>query len=281
VGWRFVPGALGGLAALAYAFSPAAFDLFSAGNYTNIFAQGALNLTLAGGLVFLSTGRASAGRFAPALLAAGFCLTMLGHYGMMLGTLAILGCFTVWTAVKIIRREPVGQAKWLLVAGAAALVGSVALYYWHFAAEMWNQWSGVLGKLAGNKPSQSAATGGTGFLQSLLKLPGKALELMGGLMLVAGAFGAGLLSRIASPARALLACWLVATLVFALLDQVVGDSVRWYYLGAAPVALAAARFMALLRAHGSWAQKLTLLVLSAMALYMLVFWVGLIYTRYH
>jgi hypothetical protein len=280
--WRLIPGALGGLAALAYAFSPAAFDLFSAGNYTNIFAQSILNITLLGALVFLSVEKSAPRWIALAFLTAGFGLTMLGHYGMMLGTLAILGCFVVWTVAAIVRKKPAGNALLLLVAAGLALVGSIALYYWHFASEIWNQWSDVLGKLAGNKPSQSSTTSSQGsFLASLPKLPGKVFDLIGGLMVIVGAFGAALLRHVNAPARALLGSWLVATIIFALLDQVVSDSVRWYYLGAAPMALLAGCFLTGLLARGIWARTLTLLVLSGMALYMLVFWVGLIYTRYH
>jgi hypothetical protein len=297
-GWRLIPGALGGFAALAYVFSPAAFDLFSAGNYTNIFAQSVLNLTLLGGLVFLNGRRtkgpepAKEGRkpngalvvrpSSLVFLTAGFGLTMLGHYGMMLGTLGILAIFGVWVVYSALRRQPTGRAKWLLATAVTALAGSFVIYYWHFVDEMRNQWAGVFGKLAGNRPSQSG-TGAAqiGFFQSLPRLPGKVLDLMGGLLVITAAFGAGLAWHISAPARALLASWLLATVVFALLDQVVGDSVRWYYLGAAPVGLLAGRFMGSLSGRGSRSRMLVTLVLGAMALYMLVFWVNLIYTRYH
>jgi hypothetical protein len=298
-GWRLIPGALGGFAALAYAFSPAAFDLFSAGNYTNIFAQSVLNLTLLGGLVFLDDRRWAIGP-EPAkdgrkrdgtvvhrlssivLLTAGFALTMLGHYGMMLGTLGILAFFVVWTLYSALRGRPTGRAKWLLASAGAALAGSFAIYYWHFLGEIWNQWTGVLAKLTGNSTSQRGpAAAQTGVLQSLPKLPGKVFDLMGGLLVIVGAFGAGLAWHISAPARALLASWVLAAIVFALLDQVVGDSVRWYYLGAAPLGLLAGRFMGSLSGRHSWARALVILVLCAMALYMLDFWVNLIYTRYH
>jgi hypothetical protein len=201
---------------------------------------------------------------------------------MMLGTLGILAIFGVWTLYSALRGQPTGRAKWLLASAAAALAGSFAIYYWHFIDEIGNQWAGVLAKLTGDRPSPSGTSAAqTGFLQSLPKLPGKVFDLMGGLAMIAGAFGAGLAWHVSAPVRALLASWVLAAAVFALLDQVVGDSVRWYYLGAAPVSLLAGRFMGSLSGRRSWARALVVLILAAMALYMLDFWVNLIYTRYH
>ena len=52
-----------------------------------------------------------------------------------------------------------------------------------------------------------------------------------------------MLGRLSAAARALLVSWLLAAALFALLDQVVGDSVRWYYLGAVPASLLAGGFL--------------------------------------
>src|SRR5207253_2602959 len=84
-----------------------------------------------------------------------FLLTVLGHYGMMLATLAIMGLFGVWALLFQGRagqaRGPAptgGQAWWVLGAFGVALAGSFGVYYWRFLAEMWAQWSGVLGAAA-------------------------------------------------------------------------------------------------------------------------------------
>ena len=85
-----------------------------------------------------------------------------------------------------------------------------------------------------------------------------------------------------SPARALLLCWLAAAAVFALLDQRLGDTVRWYYLAAAAVALLAGRFLALIFQRGRAERVLFTLSLSLLLIQLLNFWVGdLIFTRYH
>jgi hypothetical protein len=279
-GTRLHRGAWGGMAALAYAASPAAFDLFSAGNYTNIFAQSVLNFTLLGALVFL--GRPSAGNnwFMPTWLAAGFFLTMLGHYGMMLGTLPIVAFFAIWTFTSYLRRTPARRAIVLLGAWLVAMAASVGFYYWHFAGEISTQFGRVLGKLSG-QPTTPPAEGGTSFARGLARLPAKVYDLVGGLAVISGAAGVVGLSRTSSAARALLWCWLLAALIFALLDQVVGDSVRWYYMAAAPVSLLAGRFLTALVVRVGVARTLAWIVLGAMALNMLVFWTGLIFLRYH
>ncbi|MEO8286477.1 MAG: hypothetical protein ABI670_08575 [Chloroflexota bacterium] len=280
-GWRLRPGPLGGLAALAYLCSPAAFDLFSAGNYTNLFGQSVLNITLLGGLVFLSRRTPQSPTVPFAFLLVGFGLTMLGHYGMMLGTLAILGFFSAWTVAATVRKSRTKEAWWLLGAGGLALVGSFALYYRNLLDEIWNQWSGLFGRLTGGSGVQTGdQPARPGFVQSLQKLPGKLFGLVGPLMLVLGAVGAAHF-RMRAQAGALLGSWLLAAGLFALLDQVVGDSVRWYYLAAVPVTLLAARILSLLLARGLWARRLILLSLATMSYYMLALWIDLIFTRYH
>ncbi|MGA7733805.1 MAG: hypothetical protein WCD37_21285, partial [Chloroflexia bacterium] len=105
--------------------------------------------------------------------------------------------------------------------------------------------------------------------------------LMGGLLVISAGYGSALLSRRLGAVRALIFSWLAATLVFALLDSFVGDSIRWYYLGAAPIALLAGRFLALLASRQRWCRPLAILTLSAALLHMLLFWIDLIYIRYH
>jgi hypothetical protein len=277
---------VGAFAALAYLSIPGGFDLFSAGNYTNLFGQSALNITLLGGLVYLAE-KGRTGRLGPVLLMLGFGLTMLGHYGMMIGTLGILGLFGLWTLIITLRKKarPEGLARaWTLIGSAGvALVGSFALYYWHFLSEMGNQFGGFFSKFgkSSNVSAQTAEAAKPSFGESLAKLPGKAGQLVGWLPAITGVAGSALLARTNTAARALLFSWLAAGLVFALLDQVVGDSVRWYYLVAAPVALVAGRFLYLLGARSITARWLTTLVVAAMLLQMLTFWLGVIYTRYH
>ena len=270
----------GSFAALAYLASPGALDLFSAGNYTNLFGQSMLNLTLLGALVYIS-GHRPAGRWVPLLPAVGFFLTMLGHYSMLLATLVIMFLFAVSIAI-FHRSNAHGKRSWaVLGAYGSAVVGGFALYYWRFLEVIGAQFGDVLGRLLGQRPVATPASQAPGLLDSLLKLPGKVVQLLGGLLAISTGYGSALLSRRLGAVRALIFSWLAATLIFALLDSFVGDSIRWYYLGAAPVALLAGRFLALLASRHRWCRPLAILTLSAALLHMLIFWIDLIYIRYH
>jgi hypothetical protein len=280
--WRLWPQrgyAAGATAALAYAASPGALDLFSAGNYTNLFGQSVLNLTLLGGLVYVA-GHGARSPGAVVLLGLGFFLTMLGHYGMMLATLGIMAIFALSTVSLRSLSVEAGSAWRLLGAFGAALGAGVALYYWRFLDVIGAQFGALFGRLGG-QGSGSGITGATGLLDSLLKLPEKIAQLSGGFLVIGAAFGSALLARRPRAVSLLLLSWLVATFVFALLDRVVGDSIRWYYLGAAPIALLAGRFLALLLERGAWSRTLVVLTLMLALLQMLEFWIDLIYTRYH
>jgi hypothetical protein len=120
-----------------------------------------------------------------------------------------------------------------------------------------------------------------GLAESVGRLPGKIADLVGWPVVIAG-LGGMIGSRAkATGARALVGAWLAASLVFAVLDQVVGDAVRWYYMAAAPLALAAAVFLRRLDARRTSGRGLAVLVIAAMSWYALTFWVNLIFTRYH
>ena len=270
---------VGAFAAFGYLASPGALDLFSAGNYTNIFAQSVLNLTLLGALVYVS-GQRFGGRWALASLAAGFFLTVLGHYGMMLATLGIMGIFAISTL--LLRKSPAQMRRAWGVLGAfgAALGAGLAVYYWRFLDLIGAQFGDVLGRLSGQSSSPSAPEG-PGLPASLGRLTERVGQLVGGLLVVCAAFGSALLSRRVGAMPLLVGSWLAAAATFALLDRVVGDSIRWYYLAAAPAALLAGRFLGLLSTRRRWSLPLAALVISAALLQMLQFWLDLIYTRYH
>ncbi|MEO5952931.1 MAG: hypothetical protein ABIQ44_10750 [Chloroflexia bacterium] len=277
---------VGAFGAWAYAASPGVFDLFSAGNYTNLFGQSVQNLTLLGAIAFLAgSGRKWVGA---GLLGVGFFLTMMGHYGMLIATLGVMGIFLVWTIVVSVRKVDSVERAWTVLGsnGAALLVG-VGAYYWRFLDVMWGQVADVFGQLLGSGGSDSGSlvdapgVEKAGFLEGLGKLPGKVVQLLGAALVISGVVGLGLMPRRLWAVRALIGSWLGAMVVFALLDRVVGDSVRWYYLGAAPLALLAGRFWAGLGMRRGWAAKLAILVVAAALVWMIGWWVELIYVRYH
>ncbi len=293
-GWRLWGGRVGGLAALVYAFSPAPFELFSAGNYTNLFAQGVLNLTLLGWLVYLGRGGVRHSWLWVGVLSIGFALVMLGHYGMMLAALPIVGFFGAWTLVETVRGKRPTRSWHLILGFSLSLVASFALYYRHFISDIWEQFSALFGRLGGGKAQEIASPDAAPLRQQPLyeKLLGKVANLVGVPATLAGLFGLFLpetrestgsrRSPVDGQARALILAWLGAAALFLLLDQTLGDAVRWYYLAAAVIALLAGRFLAALSAKGRAAQVLVGLVLSIMLLYLLTTWVGdLIFTRYH
>lgn len=273
---------IGAFAAWAYVASPGVFDLFSAGNYTNLFGQSIQNLTLLGVVVYL-TGKGST-RFGAVLLGIGFFLTMLGHYGMMLATIGVLVIFLVLSLIYL-RRSPQYARAWSILASAMlALLAAVAAYYWRFLDIILGQFADVFGKLLGNTPtapSTEPPTEKPGLLDGILKLPAKLAQLSGALLVISAISGFLLLPKRLLPPKVLLASWLLAALAFALLDRVIGDSVRWYYLAAAPLALLTGRFLASLGMRRGWPNKLAILVVALALLQMLRFWLDLIYQRYH
>jgi hypothetical protein len=269
----------GAWAAVAYAASPAAFDLFSAGNYTNIFAQSALNLTLMLGVAYLGSTTSRSWPGAPLWLTLGFGLTMLGHYGMMLGALVILVFFLLWALVEFRRKRVHTRAWFVLGAAGLALAASIALYYWRLAELILNQWGGLLSRLT----SGQAASGPRrpGVAESLGRLPRQTGALVGWLSVVTGLGGLAYAGRGSGGARALVGSALAAALVFAALDQMLGDAVRWYYMAAVPLALPAGIFFAQLARRRARGLALGLLVIAAMSWHALTFWIELIFTRYH
>ncbi|HKP52862.1 MAG TPA: hypothetical protein VJ183_09435 [Chloroflexia bacterium] len=296
-GWRLWGRRVGGLAALVYALSPAPFELFSAGNYTNLFAQGVLNLTLLGWLVYLGREELRHRWLWVSVLSAGFALMMLGHYGMMLAALPIIGFFGLWTLIETIRGSKSARSWHLILGFVVSLVGSFALYYRHFIQDIWNQFSALFGRLGGGKTQEIVDSELAPLRQQPLyeKLLGKVGNLVGLPATLSALLGFFLpdtrldgksveagSSTVNRQARALIVSWLGAAVLFLLLDQTLGDSVRWYYLAAAVVALLAGRFLAALSSKGRTAQVLVGLVLSVMLLHLLTTWVGdLIFTRYH
>ena len=297
-GARLWGGLAGGLAALLYAFSPAPFGLFSAGNYTNLFAQSTLNLTLLAALVFLTNPppipRATSSltqyvvnstQYALLSLATGFALTMLGHYGMMLGALPIMAFFGLWALYAKLRgRDEVGRSGLVLAAFGGALLASFALYYWRFIADIWSQLSAVLRRFLGLEARANVpASGVTEVVREtfLERTSRRIAQLVGFEAALPALFGALLPIR-QGAVRALTLSWLGAALLFFAVDQALGDAVRWYYLAAAPLALLAGRYLGQLAGRGRAGALLTALLISAALWHLLQIWVGdLIFTRYH
>lgn len=280
-GHRLWGGAHGAWAALVYAVSPAPFDLFSAGNYTNLFAQSTLNIGMLVGLVYLSGRPGAERRDARLPLAAGVCflLTMLGHYGMMLGTLAIGGLFLAWMILGLFRGWEI-ERGWRLIrffSFSAAL--SFAVYYRNTLDLIGNHFGNVFGRFTvGRTGPETVATQSF----SPTKLSSKIVYLVGAAQVVAAVAAGFGGPRLRIVAWGWLGSWLGIGALFALLDQVLGDAIRWYYLVAAGVALLVGRFLGLVGARGRLGRWLVALLIAAMLWQLLNTWVGdMIFYRYH
>ncbi|MEO6457797.1 MAG: hypothetical protein ABIO92_05935 [Chloroflexia bacterium] len=285
-GARIAGRAAGGLAALAYALSSAPFELMSAGNYSNLFGQAVFNLTMLGGLVYVGTRAEHKIKSGPlVLLAAGFFLTALGHYGMMLSALVVMGLFAILTMWAGARRHEIGCSIQLLGAFAVSLVGGILLFYINFAKEIVEQFTTLFQRVTSEKTSGGSTSLPTlpANVEALHERLGRKLARLSGLLpLMAGAWGWLMTGPMPLQARNLLLAWLGASGFFFLLDQALGDAIRWYYLAAAPLSLLAGRFLGLLAGRGRVARALVTLSFGVMLLQLLYIWVGdLIFTRYH
>jgi hypothetical protein len=106
--------------------------------------------------------------------------------------------------------------------------------------------------------------------------------LLGPAQVLAAATAAVVGLRLNRVASGWFGAWLVVGVVFALLDQVLGDAIRWYYMVAAAVALLGGRTLGLLAARGRIGRWLAALLVAAMLWQLLNTWVGdMIFYRYH
>lgn len=280
-GYRLWGGASGAWAALLYAVSVAPFDLFSAGNYTNLFAQSTLNLSMLGGLVYLSVREEGSRRHAwvRAPVAACFFLTLLGHYGMMIGALAIAGLFLLWMVAGLWLGWGSDRGWRLIRLISFSVAVSFVTYYRNVLDLIANHFGGLLGRLTGANATEGAATPQA---FSLDKLARKVAYLVGPAQVLAAATAAVVGLKLNRVASGWLGTWLVVGVVFALLDQALGDAIRWYYMVAAAVSLLAGRTLGLLAKRGRIGRWLAALLVAALLWQLLNTWVGdMIFYRYH
>jgi hypothetical protein len=270
-------------AAWAGALLPAAFFYFSEGTYSNLFAQATFAFTLAPWVAVLvgrGPGQAGRTRGVPAwlLLLAGFTLTFLGHYGMLIAALGIVGLSVLLPLILgpgVARR----RAGWVLAALAGATVLAFVLYYVHWLPQMRAQVEGVL----------SGGSGRAGLdLGALVGRTGRRLsEQWGGALALGGAAGLGalLVGLRRGAARRLVVAWigaaLVAGAIFAALDQTVGDSIRYPLLLAPWIALGAGTFWGLLARRGAAGPLFVAVLGLTAAWHLLTTWVNLVLTHYH
>ncbi|MDQ2809466.1 MAG: hypothetical protein M3Z04_21535 [Chloroflexota bacterium] len=233
-------GARAGLAAAAlYALGPAPFQLFSAGNHTNLFAGATLVATLAAAAAALEQAAGPARRRWLAAFGAGSLLTLLGHYGVALSLLGVIGSVAVVWLVAAPRslRSRIGP---LLAVFALTVVLAYGLYYVHFNAEMIAQVRSLVQRTAppGARFTPSA------LLADLVRWQGGAagialLGLIGWLGGHAGVWTAADAPGWRSPAGLVLIGWLLACIPLAASALFDRDTIRYNLLILPPLCMGA------------------------------------------
>jgi hypothetical protein len=167
----------------------------------------------------------------------------------------------------------------VLAGFGGALLASFALYYRYFVNEIWAQWSGIFRRFSEGASGGIAATAASeGFLERSARRISQLIGFQTLLPALAGAF----LPVRQAPVRVLLNAWLLAAAFFFLVDQALGDAVRWYFLAAAPISLLAGRYLGEIAGRNRTGIALTALLVTAALWHLLQIWVGdLIFTRYH
>ena len=284
LGTRLGGARAGAWAGWVYALLPAPFTLFSAGVYANIFANIVFTWTLAlwGELLL-------ARRVTPALaaaLAVGFFLTFMGHYGMLIGAVAVAAAFIV---LALLSGPPILRRRALIVAGTLAVAGLAAYltYYQHFLDVMLAQVRGVGAQVTPGGATDAAAgdvTGGSAAITpgALLNLLGRRLGPdLGAAALLATLAGWIAAGRAARGVQVLVVATALAGIGFAALSLRAGENIRYALLFAPLVAVGAGLFLSRLDRRGPAGLWWSVALVAVLAWHLLEVWVPLIFTRYH
>jgi hypothetical protein len=281
------------LAASLYAVGPAVFQLFSAGNHSNIFAQTMFVASLAVAVELLSRERGKPSNYR---LLVGYCalttLMLLGHYGMAIAAVGVtLATGVVWAifAPKGMR----GRIGPLLGAFAAATLISYLLYYVHYNAQIVGQLSSLL----------SGGSRGGGRSYDLLRLAGDIVKWEGWVILPAALGGVGLLFLGRSgraerqgvinhaPTVLVVGGWLLACIPLAATALFDRDTIRYNFLALPALCICAGVALqwlcSLSRQIAIGKMRVRLGVVAAAGLvglaaaYTLATWGNLIFNQYH
>jgi hypothetical protein len=245
-------------AAVAFAATPAAFQLVGLGHLMTIF--GCWAMALAMGFVALRLERLPERRtwwIAVALLAVCF----LSYTAALLFTGLALALALPW----LLRRHRV-PALALVTAAAAGGAAAFVLYY---AFWTWPFLSETVPRLLGGSGRPAEAAAGSALLARAAALPRKLGYTFGSpvvpLLGLAG-LGGALVSR--RPAAVLIAAWGAVLVVFSALDLSFNFLLKHHYFTMVPVAVGVGVLVARLADHAlaRWAAAAALLALAALAL---------------
>lgn len=264
-------------AAGVFTLAPVTYEMASAGNFANLYAQGVANLYLVA--LILAVARWTRPLVAM-LLTALLAVALLGHFGVFLSLLALgpLLLAAVWLGSPPGTRERRALA---LGCGYVAALALVWVVYYRFQAALFGDYLRLAIASASGGGQETAPR--VPITRRLLFEWRGAFASWGSVGVAAGLAGSILIARLErSITRALASAWLGSALVFAGIAVIVGLSVRYGLFVLPPFAAAAGlAFTRMAKARRIAGPVLASLLAGLWLWQTCAFWVARVLHEYH
>lgn len=262
-------------AAAAFALAPVTYEMASAGNFANLFAQGVANLYL---VALVLTFERWKHPIAWLLLTTLLTVALLGHFGVFLSLLASVPLLLVGVWLTPDRASRRSQAAALSGSVVVALVIVVALYY-RFHAPLFGEYARQFMRGTASVDAVPSVP----FPRRLLFEWRGILANWGPVGVATGALGVVLLARLPrSPRRNLVAAWLASALLFAGIAVTVGMTVRYGLFILPPLGVAIGIAVArLVKTHRIAGPLLATMLVILWTWQSGAFWVARVLHEYH
>jgi hypothetical protein len=224
----------GAIAVALYHLIPLGYGVIVGGNLTNSFAQSVAVIALA--IVAAPWLRAD-GWWPPSVLAIALAAAFMSHtstFAILAVSVLLIALLFRWRGGPALRSAALGLA----MAGLAALVLAVVLYYGHF----WSTYRSELARIGSETATAAPDAGGRGIVQRLGAVPSYLFPYLTYPILILAVWGAAYLWRRGSRDRLTLSIggWALGCGLFLVLGVLTPVDMR-YYLAAMPaVSMAAA-----------------------------------------
>jgi len=224
----------GAVAVALYHLIPLGYGVIVGGNLTNAFAQSLAVPALA---IMTAPWMRADRRWAPPLLAVVLAAAFMSHtstFAILSVSVLLIALLFRWRGGPALRSAALGVG----LAGLAAIVLAVVIYYAHF----WSTYQSEMARIGSETASAAPDAGGRGIVQRLAAVPSYLFPYLTYPILILGAWGGLYLWRRGSRDRLTLsiAGWALGCFVFLVLGILTPVDMR-YYLAAVPaVAMAAA-----------------------------------------
>lgn len=263
--------------ATAFTLAPVTYEMASAGNFANLYAQGVANLYLVA--LILTVARWTR-PLVTALLTALLVVALLGHFGVFLSLLALgpLLLVAVWLGSPPGARQ---RRAWALGASYVVALALAWVLYYRFQAPLFGDYV-RLAMASASGGEQDAAPRVPVARRLLFEWRG-ALASWGSIGIAAGLAGSLFAARLErSTTRALATAWLGSALLFAGIAVVVGLSVRYGLFVLPPFAAVAGLSLARVAKARGMAGPLLASLLTGLWLWQTgAFWVARVLHEYH